>query len=133
MGNGWHIGISDPVCLAAMIPPTWATASTSPFSIPPRSTSCRVPGRITIRPRAVAARVVSSLADTSTMCARPDSSRWERVNLLASFRCTHQGFDFRGHRADVQVFVAHELRQLLDRIALAISPKLDEELARLRI
>ncbi len=67
---------------AAMIPATRATAITSPLGMRPSTISASVSGSITTRPRAVASRTVSALAETSTMRAWPSLSRWESSELV---------------------------------------------------
>src|SRR3954467_11053049 len=68
--------MSDGVCFAPMMPARRATASVSPLGTPaPRSRSMTSPETRT-RPPATASRAVTSLPDTSTMRAAPDSSTW---------------------------------------------------------
>ena len=74
--SGWHSGISSGVRLAAWMPATRATASTSPLLIAPRATSDVVSGRMCTRPRTTARRWVGSLGVTSTIRALPSGSRW---------------------------------------------------------
>src|SRR5918996_256917 len=76
--SGWHSGISSGVRLAAWMPATRATASTSPLLIAPRATSDVVSGRMCTRPRTTARRWVGSLGVTSTIRALPSGSRWVR-------------------------------------------------------
>ena len=64
--------------LAAWMPATRATASTSPFVIAPRAISEVVSGCITTRPRAIARRWLASFGVTSTIRARPRGSRCVR-------------------------------------------------------
>ena len=70
-GMGWQRGMRSDVRFAAWMAAMRATPSTSPLPCPPRRMRRRVSGRISIRPSATAARRVSSLAPTSTMCAAP--------------------------------------------------------------
>src|SRR3954451_4596433 len=74
--SGWHNGSRFGVCLAAWIPATRATASTSPFVIAPDAILEEVSGSMKTRQRADARRWLGSLAETSTMRARPSGSRW---------------------------------------------------------
>ena len=83
-GNGWHSGISSAVRLAAMMPASWATLSTSPFPTSLRSISANVSGRISTRPEAVAIRSVTALPVTSTMTALPVSSKWVKALMPAA-------------------------------------------------
>src|SRR5918999_2766424 len=78
--SGWHIGINSEVFFAAIMPATLATEKTSPFSILSSSISARVSGRIPIAPRATAILRVTFLSLTSTILARPCSSKW--LNFL---------------------------------------------------
>ena len=82
--RGWHIGIRSPVFFAAMIPAIRATAKTSPLGIPPSWISAAVSGRIRTVPRATALRSVGDLAVTSTIRARPFSSRWDSFFMICS-------------------------------------------------
>ena len=63
------------VCLAAWMPATRATASTSPLVIAPDAILDAVSASMCTRQRATARRWVASLAVTSTMRARPSGSR----------------------------------------------------------
>src|SRR6476661_1433261 len=63
------------VCLAAWIPATRATASTSPLVIAPEAILAAVDGSMVTRQRATARRWEGSLAVTSTIRARPSGSR----------------------------------------------------------
>ena len=76
IASGWHSGISDGVCLAPMIPAIRATASASPFGTPSPRSSATTSADTSTRPDAVAVRAVTSLPDTSTIRAAPDSSTW---------------------------------------------------------
>src|SRR5207245_110941 len=73
---GWHSGSRFGVCLAAWIPATRATASTSPLVIAPEAIIDAVSVFMRTRQRATARRWVASLGVTSTMRARPSGSRW---------------------------------------------------------
>ena len=66
------------VCLAAWIPATRATASTSPLVTALDATLADVWGCMKTRQRATARRWVGSLGVTSTIRARPSGSRWVR-------------------------------------------------------
>src|SRR5574340_139511 len=77
---GWHSGISSAVRLVAWIAAMRAMPSTSPLAASPPRMRSRVSGNMLIRPLATATRRVSSLPATSTMTARPRSSKW--VNSL---------------------------------------------------
>src|SRR5439155_21526684 len=74
--RGWQRGSRLGVCLAAWIPATRATASTSPLLIAPDAILAAVSASMCTRHRATARRCVASLAVTSTMPARPRGSRW---------------------------------------------------------
>ena len=74
--SGWHSGISAGVCLAPMIPASRATASASPLGTPSPRSSPTTRAETSTRPVAVAVRAVTSLSETSTMRAAPDSSTW---------------------------------------------------------
>src|SRR5262245_33805658 len=69
--RGWHSGIRSWVRLAAMMPATRATPSTSPLLALPLRTVSRVSAAMTTRPSAIASRSVTALAPTSTMRASP--------------------------------------------------------------
>src|SRR5262245_1268640 len=116
--SGWQSGISVPVCLAAWMPATRATPRTSPLGASPAATAAAVSGAIRTNARATARRRVTSLAETSTIRAAPDSSRWERSGGNA-LRCLDQ--------------VAHAVHvagaQQLDRVGLAVDDALEERLA----
>src|SRR5262245_27366680 len=93
--RGWHMGISSCVFLAAMMPATCATASTSPFGTPPRWIRRNVSGFITMRPRAFASRMVSSFVETSTIIARPRESMCESfAGLRAGIRETYHAVGY---------------------------------------
>src|SRR5436190_1942044 len=116
--SGWQSGIKAPVCLAAWMPATRATPSTSPFGASPAATAAAVWGAIRTNARATARRLVTSLPDTSTIRAAPDSSRWVRSGGNA-LRCLDQ--------------VAHAVHvagaQQLDRVRVAVDDALEERLA----
>ena len=75
-GSGWHSGISSAVRLAAMMPATSATLSTSPLVLSPSMTSVSVSWSIFTVASAVARRAVGGLSVTSTMRGRPNRSTW---------------------------------------------------------
>src|SRR5579864_6214618 len=83
IGSGWHNGIRSGVRFAAITPATCATARTSPLATPPEAIKRAVSGCITTIARAVASRRVTSLSETSTIRARPDSSRCVNPLLIA--------------------------------------------------
>src|SRR5680860_517977 len=58
-----------------MIPATRATPRASPLGTPSPRNACTTAGETSTLPVAVAERAVTSLPDTSTMRAAPDSSR----------------------------------------------------------
>ncbi len=74
IGSGWQSGISSPVRLAAMMPATRATASTSPLGTAPAAMAASVVGCNKTCPAAVASRAVGDLWPTSTIAARPAAS-----------------------------------------------------------
>src|SRR5215203_2699446 len=80
--KGWHKGIRFGVCLAAWMPATRATASTSPLVRELLATMEVVSGFIMTLHRARARRWVASLGVTSTMRARPSGSMWVRPRSL---------------------------------------------------
>src|SRR5690348_3073662 len=80
--SGWHSGIRSDVFLAAMMPASWATASTSPLAAFLSRISARVAGCMTTLAFAVAMRSVTSLSPTSTMRALPRSSKWVRSLMV---------------------------------------------------
>src|SRR5205085_11181398 len=86
--NGWQRGMSIGVCLAAWIPATRATASTSPLVMALVATRDVVSGCIITLHRASARRWVASLGVTSTMRARPRGSRWVRPRSLTGQEST---------------------------------------------
>src|SRR5262249_57662264 len=77
-GGGWEGGVRWWVRLAAMMPATGATPSTSPFLASPLSTVSSVFAAMTTRPSAIASRSVTALAPTSTMRASPPEPRCVR-------------------------------------------------------
>src|SRR3954464_15090494 len=77
--SGWHSGIRSAARLAAWIPATRATASTSPFVTALDATLADVSGCMYTRHRATARRWVGSFGVTSTIRARPRGSRWVKV------------------------------------------------------
>ena len=69
---GWASGISSPVCLAAWMPASRASPSTSPLGASPRSTARAAVAGTCARALAPARRArVASLPPTSTIRARP--------------------------------------------------------------
>ena len=75
-GSGWHMGMISQLCLAAWMPATWATASTSPFFMVPFLIFSSVSGAMWISPAATARRQVAAFSVTSTILARPCSLKW---------------------------------------------------------
>ncbi len=84
--RGWHRGIRLGVCLAAWMPATRATASTSPLVRELLATMEVVSGFIITLHRARARRWVASLGVTSTMRARPRGSIWVSPRSLIDRR-----------------------------------------------
>src|SRR5579885_3287374 len=82
VAQGNHSG----VCLAAMMPATRATASTSPFLWPAVWMRRKVAAFMRMRPAATATRWVMALADTSTMRASPFLLRWVSLAMRWFFR-----------------------------------------------
>ena len=76
MGMLWHRGISSAVRLAALMPASWATASTSPLRIWFSRIRRTVSGWRRTRAKAEALRGTSGFPETSTCRARPSSSTW---------------------------------------------------------
>src|SRR5436190_1176396 len=76
--SGWHRGMRSAARLAAWMPATRATASTSPLLTALLATSASVSDFMYTRPRATARRWVASFGVTSTMRARPSGSIWVR-------------------------------------------------------
>lgn len=68
-GTLWHIGISDDVFFAAIIPATLAVFRTSPFGVSLFVRRIIVSGFILISPRATAVRFVADFSPTSTIFA----------------------------------------------------------------
>ena len=85
-GRGWHMGISSQLCLAAWMPATWATASTSPFFKVPSLMFCNVSGAMWISPAATARRWVTAFSVTSTILARPCSLKWVNSAMVVILR-----------------------------------------------
>src|SRR4051795_10072953 len=116
--------MSSPVRFAAWMPAMRAVPSTSPFGASPAATVAAVAGAMRTTARATARRALTGLPLTSTMRARPCSSRWVRP-LTGSRR------DGRGARGGDQV--AHALHvagpQEGDRVGLAVDDALEERLA----
>ena len=83
-GSGWQSGISSLVRLAAWIPASRAVPRTSPFGASPAATAAAVWADMRTSARATARRSVTSLPATSTIRARPDSSRCDRPVKRAS-------------------------------------------------
>src|SRR4051812_27606747 len=79
--TGWQRGIQSAVRLSAAMAARRAVEKTSPFFPLPSSTRARVEASIFTAALATATRSVSGLAPTSTMRARPRSSRWVRDPL----------------------------------------------------
>ena len=73
------------VRFAAITPAICATASTSPLGTPPDWMRASVSLFMTMRPRAVASRTVSSFAETSTIFARPCASMCESLGACVRF------------------------------------------------
>src|SRR6478609_1856897 len=80
--SGWHSGIMSDVRLAAWMPATRATDSTSPFLISRLAIAAVVSARMNTLHRATARRWVGSLGVTSTIRARPSGSRWVKERSL---------------------------------------------------
>src|SRR6202034_3003885 len=76
MASGWQSGIRSGVRFAPVIPAIRATASASPLGTVPSRSAATAAADSSTRPEAVAVRTVTSLAETSTIRARPASSRW---------------------------------------------------------
>ena len=78
-----------------MIPASRATARVSPLGTPAPRSSATTSAETSTRPDAVAERVVTSLADTSTIRAAPDSSMWvsRPVGHRSSGLLQHQHLD----------------------------------------
>src|ERR1700709_658195 len=70
-----------------MIPARRATASVSPLGTPAPRSSETTSAATSTRPPATASRAVTSLPDTSTIRAAPDSSTWLRRSAILSPRC----------------------------------------------
>ena len=78
-GSGWHSGMSSLVRLVAMMPAMRATPSTSPFFTVPLCTAAKASAFMVIMPWAVASRVVTGFALTSTITALPAASKCVRL------------------------------------------------------
>src|SRR3954464_3905236 len=117
--SGWHSGISAPVRLAAWMPAMRATPRTSPLGASPAATAAAVSDVIRTNARATARLRVTSLDDTSTIRAAPDSSRCVRGSGGNALRCLDQV----AHAVDVAG------AQQLDRVGLAVDDALEERLA----
>ena len=82
---GWASGITSHVFFAAAIPAIRAIPSTSPFFIPPAAIAATVSFFMKTVAHATAVRRVGSFAPTSTITARPASSKWlNGIALLLS-------------------------------------------------
>src|SRR5680860_120845 len=94
---GWARGIRSGVRLAAWIAAIRATDSASPLgTVPPRSAATAAAESRT-RPTAVAERTVTSLAETSTMCADPSARTCvRRGSLMTPPRSAPAGGKARG-------------------------------------
>src|ERR1700722_13606783 len=75
IASGWQSGIRSGVRLAPAIPAIRATARASPLGTVPSRSAATASADSSTRPDAVAVRTVTSLAETSTIRARPASSR----------------------------------------------------------
>src|SRR5215207_4640166 len=84
ISSGWHSGIMSDVRLAAWMPATLATASTSPFLTSRLAIATVVSGFMNTLHRATARRCVGSLGVTSTIRACPAASRC--VNSMSFMR-----------------------------------------------
>ncbi len=102
---GWHSGTRSGVRFDPAMPAMRATASASPLGTLPSRNARTAALDSRTRPDARACRAVTSLPDTSTMCAAPVSSTWvSRPELMAP--CSISG---RAHDISRQ---AHDLRFL---------------------
>src|SRR4051812_41964018 len=72
-----------------MIPARRATSQTLPLVNWPSRTRCQVPGDMRTLPLARAVRVLSSLADVSTIRLAPAASKWVN-DILASEQVRHE-------------------------------------------
>src|SRR5579884_4537723 len=100
------------------MPAIRAVASTSPLGALPSATARAVSGETLTAARASARRSVAGLAPTSTMRARPLSSRWVSSGMDA-------------HRVLDQLADALHIAgaQQLDRVGLSVDDRLEEPLA----
>src|ERR1700678_1323931 len=73
-GSGWHMGISEEVCLAAWMPAKRAISRGLPLGF--RGRAARTSGKSSTKAEAVAWRRVEALSLTSTMRALPSLSKW---------------------------------------------------------
>src|SRR5690606_11587210 len=106
--RGWQSGMRSGVRLAAMMPASRATDSTSPFFTPPSRIIASVAGCMITEPLAVALRSVISLSETSTITALPSASKWvkpaiKKTPLGSACLALHQRAGRGGH-----VALAHE-------------------------
>src|SRR6476646_10649260 len=100
-------------------PPSTTAARTSPLGASPAATAAAVSEVIRTNARATARLRVTSLDDTSTIRAAPDSSRCVRGSGGNALRCLDQ----LAHAVDVVG------AQQLDRVRLAVDDALEERLA----
>src|ERR1700722_3162095 len=84
IASGWQSGIRSGVRLAPAMPALLATASASPVGPVPPPRAATAAADSSTRPEAVAVRTVTSLAETSTIRARPASSRCVSLSGAAS-------------------------------------------------
>src|SRR3954453_7046004 len=120
-GSGWKGGISSGGRLAAWMPAMRAVPITSPLGASPRATAAAVSADMRTVARARARRSLTSLPPTSTIRARPASSRC--VSSSDRLVGLPRGFDEVAHRRLVAA------PQQLDRIGLAVHDRLEEDLA----
>src|SRR3954454_17475888 len=122
-GRGWQSGMRSAVRLAAWMPARRAVEATSPLGASPRATAAAVSALMCTTARATARRSVTSLPPTSTIRARPASSRWESSSGRGRHVALAGGLDQ----------VAHGLlvtpAQQLDRVGVAVHDRFEEELA----
>src|SRR4051812_28332629 len=74
IASGWHSGTRSGVRFAAMMPASRATPRASPLGTPEPRNSTTTSAETSTRPAATATRCVTSLSETSTIRAAPDSS-----------------------------------------------------------
>src|SRR5215208_2948458 len=120
-GSGWQSGISSAVRFAAWIPAIRAVPTTSPFGASPRAIAAAVSADIRTVARARARRSVTGLSPTSTIRARPASSRC----VSSSDRLV--GPPCRGDQVADRSVVATP--QQLDGVRVAVDDRLEEGLA----